>query len=149
MVLDTARPRYKENTNWLGMRRRDAARKSTPKVNFLQVFTIDFSEIQFVVNRNSQSDGQHKSAKKWDALAKEDHTYTLTPEEKRRYKGHWYLTLNKEGKNGRMKLRSDYRAAVTMKIAYTTNPSRTIQSMASLLKHIVVGQVWMELERSS
>ena len=27
------------------------------------VFTIDFSEIQFVVNHNSQSDGQNKSAK--------------------------------------------------------------------------------------
>ena len=63
MVLDTARPKYKENTTWLGMRGRDAVRKSTPKVNILQVFTIDFSEIQFIVNHNSQSDGQNKSAK--------------------------------------------------------------------------------------
>ena len=62
MVLDTARPRYKENTTWLGMHGRDAVRKSTPKVNILQVFTIDSSEIQFVVNHNSQSDGQHRSA---------------------------------------------------------------------------------------
>ena len=45
----------------------------------------------------------------------DDHTYRLTPEEKRRYKGQWYLTLNKEGKNGLMKLRSDNRAAVIMK----------------------------------
>ena len=63
MVLDTARPKYKEYTIWLGMRGRDAARKLTPKVNILQVFTIDFSEIQFIVNHNSQSDGQNKSAK--------------------------------------------------------------------------------------
>ena len=62
MVLDTERPKYKENTTWLGMRGRDAARKSTPNVNILQVFTIDFSEIQFIVNHNSQSDGQNKSA---------------------------------------------------------------------------------------
>ena len=48
-------------------------------------------------------------------LAKEDHTYKLTPEERRRYKGQWYLTVNKAGKNGPMKLRSDYRAAVLMK----------------------------------
>ena len=41
MVLDTARPRYKENTTWLGMRGRDAERKSTPKVNMFLVFTID------------------------------------------------------------------------------------------------------------
>ena len=44
------------------MRGRDAVRKSTPKVNILQVFTIDFSEIQFIGNHNSQSDGQNDSA---------------------------------------------------------------------------------------
>ena len=63
MVLTTARPRYKKSTIKLGMRRRDAVRKSTLKVNILLVFTIDFSEIQFIVNHNSQSDGQNKSAK--------------------------------------------------------------------------------------
>ena len=116
MVLDMARPKYKENTTWLGMRGRDAAIKSTLKVTFLQVFTIDFSEIQFIVNHNSQSDGQNKSAKSgMDELAKEDHTYRLTPEEKKRYQGQWYLTLNKAGKNGPMKLRSGFKAAVLMK----------------------------------
>ena len=48
---------------WAGMRGRDAARKLTLKVNILQVFTIDFSEIEPIVNHNSQSDGQIKSAK--------------------------------------------------------------------------------------
>ena len=54
----------------------------------------------------------------WDELAQEDHTCHLTPEEKKRYQGQLYLTLNKAGKNGPMKLRklrSDYRAAVMMK----------------------------------
>ena len=51
----------------------------------------------------------------WDELAKEDHTDKLTPEERRRYEGQRYLTLNKEGKNGPLKLRSDFRAAVLMK----------------------------------
>ena len=63
MVLDTARPRYKENVTWLGMCGRDVVRKSTPKVNILQVFTIDFSEIQFIVSHNSHSNGQNNSAK--------------------------------------------------------------------------------------
>ena len=63
MVLDTARPKYKDNAIWPGMRGREAVRKSTPKVNISQVFTIDFSEIQFIVNHNSQSDGQNISAK--------------------------------------------------------------------------------------
>ena len=62
MVLDMARPKNKQSTIWLGICGRDAVRKSTLKVNILQVFTIDFSEIQFIVNHNSQSDGQNKSA---------------------------------------------------------------------------------------
>ena len=41
----------------------DATRKSTHKVNILQVFTIDFSEIQFIVSHNTQSDGQNEKAK--------------------------------------------------------------------------------------
>ena len=48
----------------------DDVRKSTPKVNILQEFTIDFSEIQLIVNHNSQSDGQNKSAKRWTNLQK-------------------------------------------------------------------------------
>ena len=63
MVLDTAGPKYKESTTWLGMRGRDAVRKLTLKVNILQEFAVDSSEIQFIVNHNSQSDGQNKSAK--------------------------------------------------------------------------------------
>ena len=56
-----------------------------------------------------------QKCKELDELAKEDHTYRLTPEEKRRYQGQWHLTLNKSGKNGPMKLRSDFRAAVSVK----------------------------------
>ena len=56
-----------------------------------------------------------QKCKEWDEYAKEDHTYRLTPEEKRRYKGQWYLTLNEASKHGPMKLRSDYRAAVLIK----------------------------------
>ena len=38
-----------------------------------------------------------QKCKEWNEFAQEDHTYRLTPEEKRRYQGHWYLTLNKSG----------------------------------------------------
>ena len=93
------------------MRGRYAARKLTPKVNILQVSTIDFSEIQLIVNHNSQSDGQNNSAKSGMNLQKK----SITPEEERRYQGQWYLTLNNTGKNGHMKLRSDFRAAVSVK----------------------------------
>ena len=110
MVLDMARPKYKKSTIWLGMRGRDAVRKSTLKVNILQVFTIDFSEIVFIVNHNSKLAGQRRSAKSGMNLQKK-----TTPEEFKRYQGQWYLTLNKAGKNGPMILRSHFRAAVLMK----------------------------------
>ena len=70
MVLDMAKPKNKKSTMLPGMREKDAARKLTLKVNISQVFTIDFSEIQFIVNHNSQSDGQNKSAKSWTNLQK-------------------------------------------------------------------------------
>ena len=81
MVLDTARPRYTENTTWLWNAGRDSVRKSTPKVNSLQVFTIDFSEIQLIVNHNSQPDGQNNSAKSGMNLRKKI-THTNSPEER-------------------------------------------------------------------
>ena len=104
MVLDIARPKNKQSTTWLGMRGRDAVRKSTLNVTILQVFTIDFSEIQFIVNHNSQSDGQNKSAKSGMNLQKRDDT-----------KDKGILPWTKLAKNGPMKLRSDFRAAVSMK----------------------------------
>ena len=55
MVLDTGRPMNRKSTIWPGMRGRDAARKLIVKVNFLQVFTIDVSETESIVNHNSQS----------------------------------------------------------------------------------------------
>ena len=48
-----------------------------------------------------------------DKLAQEDHSYRLSYEEYLRYQKHWYITLNKSGKNAPMRLRSDFRAAVT------------------------------------
>ena len=150
MVLDMAKPRNKDSTIWPGMRGRDAGRKPTLKVNILQVFTIDFSEIQFIVNHNSQSDGQNKSAKRWDELAKEDHTYHLSTEEKKRYQGQWYLTLNRVRQKWacetsiRFSSCCLYEKSSPPRVRRTscrTHFSRTIQEMASLFKHIVVGQV--------
>ena len=44
-----------------------------------------------------------QKCKEWDELAQEDHTYHLTPEQKKRYQGQWYLA------------RSFFKAAVSMK----------------------------------
>ena len=50
-----------------------------------------------------------------DELAQQDHTYHLSTEEFKRYQGQWYLTLNKSGKNAPMRLRSYFRAVVSLK----------------------------------
>ena len=83
MVLDMARPMIKKSTIWPGMRGRDAARKSTLKVYIAQVFTIDFSEIQFMVNHNSPSDEQNKSAKSGMNLHKKT-THIVSLQRKRK-----------------------------------------------------------------
>ena len=77
MVLDMAKPKNKKSITEPGMRGREAARKLTLKVNISQVLTIDSSEIQFIVNHNSQSDGQNKSAKSWTNLQKTIHIVSL------------------------------------------------------------------------
>ena len=63
MVLDTAKPKNRKSTIFPGMCGRDAARKLTLKVHISQVFTIDFSETKFIVNRNFKLVGPSKSAK--------------------------------------------------------------------------------------
>ena len=81
MVLDMARPKYKESTIWLGMRGRGAVRKSTLKGNIFtglhDRFLRDpiFRESQLAIGSTEQK------CREWDGLAKEDHTYHLTPEE--------------------------------------------------------------------
>ena len=85
-----------------------------------------------------------------DELAKQDHTYRLSKEEFFRYQGQWYLTLNKSGKNAPMRLRPDFRAAVSLKRTVfivnqvrncRTNISTAIQEMALFLKRFLVGHV--------
>ena len=62
MVLDTAKPKNKKSTKKHGMRGRDPARELTLKVDISQVFTIAFLETKSIVNHNSLSVGQNKSA---------------------------------------------------------------------------------------
>ena len=90
-----------------------------------------------------------QKCKEWDELAQEDHTYRLTPEEKKSYQGQWYLTLNKAGKNGPVKLRSDFRAAVSFKNRLHRESGEKVEDLflqnntgdGIPLQAIVVGQV--------
>ena len=96
MVLDTAKPKNKSSTIWPGMRGRDAARKLTGE----HLTGIHDRFLRDRVYRESQLafGWTEQKCKEWDEPAKEDHTYHLTPDEKKRYQGQRYLTLNKAGR---------------------------------------------------
>ena len=48
-----------------------------------------------------------------DELAQKDFTYRPSTEEFERYKKNWYISLNTSGRHAPMKLRSDFREALT------------------------------------
>ena len=85
-----------------------------------------------------------------DELAKEDHTYRLTPEEKKRYQGKWYLTLNEAGKKCASETSIRFLSCCLYeKIVCTTSQANKLKSLSiqnntrygTLSRHIVVGQV--------
>ena len=150
MVFDKAKPRYQRSTTRLGMRGREL---QPPKVDILQVSTIDFSEFQLIVKQNSKTDGQNKKCKEMDEFAKENHACLFFPKEYRRYKGQWGLILKNRKKMEFFKFRSDFRAAVLMKnrlhhesgeqveVTFHRGQCSRRHHSASLFKHTVVGQV--------
>ena len=126
MVLDMARPEYKKSTTWLGNAWKRCCKKvDSQGEHFTGIhdrFPRDpvYRESQLAIGWTEQK------CKEWDELAKEDHTYHLTPEEKKRYQGQWYLTLNKEGQKWAYETSICFRAAVMMKkIVYTPRIRRT------------------------
>ena len=62
-----------------------------------------------------------------DELTKQNQTYRLSTEEFKRYQRQWYLTMNKSGKNVPMRLRPDFRAAVS-KTVFILNQVRKLQN---------------------
>ena len=55
--------------------------------------------------------GWREQIKQYDALALEDHSYEATPDERGRYKKSWHISLNKEGTQGPIGQRPDFREA--------------------------------------
>ena len=107
MVLDTAKLKHRKSILWLTMRGRDVSKR------IMKEFRIVSYETQYIVIRNSKNGWTEEKCIAMDKLAQEDHSYRLSYEEYLRYQKHWYITLNKSGKNAPMRLRSDFRAAVT------------------------------------
>ena len=113
MVLVTAKLKNIKSILSPSTRGRDAAKELTLKKNITNEFTIVFSETKSIVNRNSKLAGPSRSASRWTSWHKKI-TRTVSPKRNVRKKKHWYLTLNKSGRNAPMRLRSDFRTAVTV-----------------------------------
>ena len=90
------------------------ARKRCMKKRIMMEFTIVSNEIQFIVIRNSKIGWTEEKCIAMDKLAQEDHSYRLSSEEYERYRKNCYISLNESGKNAPMRLRSDFRTAVTL-----------------------------------
>ena len=110
MVLGTVGLKHRNSTISFSTRRRGVAKELTARKNITKEFTIVFYEIlQFIVIRNSKVVGSSKSPSKW-MLAQEDHPCCPSSEEFEIYRKNLvFLTI------APMRLRSDFRAAVTIK----------------------------------
>ena len=114
MVLDTAKLKHRKNAIFPTTRGRDAAKELTAKKNITKEFTIVFLRDQVFRESQLKIGWTEQKCIEVDKLAQEDHSYLLFRDEFKRYQGRWYLTLNKSGKNAPVRLRSDFRAAVTI-----------------------------------
>ena len=76
-------------------------------------FTIVSNEIQKIVFSQLEIGWTEEKCIELDKLAQEDHSYCPSSGEYDRYLKNWSFSLNKSGKNAPMRLRSDFRTAVT------------------------------------
>ena len=65
------------------------------------------------VHLNFEHDRDEEVCIKMDELAQKDFTYRMTEDEYFRYKKNWWISLNKSGKIGPMRDRSDFNEALT------------------------------------
>ena len=67
------------------------------KKKFFQGIHDRFMRDETFRNRMIKKWSRRRCCRQWDALADEDHTHHLTPQEYYHYKSNWWLTSNKTG----------------------------------------------------
>ena len=108
--LNPALRHQKGATSWCSARTTGGGDVSK---RILMEFTIVSNEIQYIVIRNSKLAGPRRSASQWRNWHRKT-TPTAHPLRSMRDRKNWYISLNKLGRNAPMKLRSDFRTAVTI-----------------------------------
>ena len=104
----TARPTHRKSISWA-----HNARKRCIKKNFDGIHDRLQRDPE---NRDSQLKigSTEEKCIEMDKLAQEDHSYCPSSEEYERYRKNGYISPNKSGRHAPMKLRSDFRTAVTI-----------------------------------
>ena len=157
MVLDMARPKNRKSTIWLGMRGRDVARKSTLKVNIhrysrsiSQRSSLSWITTRIWMDRTRvQRVGwicTRRPCMSSHSRGTEKITRTMVSYFEQSRQNWAYETSIRFSSRCLDEKSSTPRIRRTSWRAY---PSKSIQAMASVFKHIVVEEVWMELEMSS
>ena len=103
-----AKLRHRNSMSWPTTRGGDVSKR------ILMEFTTASNDIQKIVTRNSKIGWTEETCVEMDKLAQENHFCCPLSEAYERYKKNWYISLNKSGRNATMKLRSDFREAVTI-----------------------------------
>ena len=116
MVLGTVKLKHRNSTISPSTRGRDVAKRVDAQEEHYEGIHNRFLRGQ--VHRDSQLKigwNEQKVHRDGQIGTKKSLLLSLSEEEFQRCQGQWYLTLNKSGKNAPMRLRSDFRAAVTIK----------------------------------
>ena len=125
-----------KSTIWLGMRGRDAVRKSTLKVNIWQVFTIDF--FRDPVYHESQlacRDAQNQRCKELDELGKKKTIHIVSLQRTRKdTKNNGILLFTKQAKMGLWNSDLILEPLSRWKIVYTTNQENKLKSVSIQIK---------------
>ena len=100
-VIKKGRPHGHRKGKKLGDREYFSANqlKKKCKKKFFQGIHDRFIRDETFRNRMFENGRDEDVCRQWDALADEDHTHHLTPQEYYHYKSNWWLTSNKTGSN--------------------------------------------------
>ena len=108
VVLGTAKLRHRKSTSWPTTLEGDVSKRSFEGIHDRFLRDPTYCDSQLKIGWTEET------CIAMDKLAQGDHTYCPLPVEFDRYRKNWFFSLNKSGRNAPMKLRSDFREAVTI-----------------------------------
>ena len=114
--------------------------KNKCKKKFFQGIHDRFIRDKTFRNRMIENGRDEDVSRQWDALADEDHTHHLTPQEYYHYKSNWWLTSNKTGSNTvPVEHRPDFKTSIVYLAAIETKRRRNFKNVHQLSQKSTMG----------